>query len=79
MMDGQALRTTSEAERAASTGTVSGTCAQCGGAYRGRADKRFCTDACRTRHGREHKARKLAELVGRLHRLMGNACLDRQC
>jgi hypothetical protein len=72
-MDGQARRSASQAERAASTGMVSGTCAQCGHAYRGRADKRFCTDACRTRHGREQKTRELAELVGRLQRLAGRA------
>ena len=72
-MDGQARRSASQGERAASRGTVSRTCAQCGGAYRGRADKRFCTDACRTRHGRELKAREVAELVERLQRLAGRA------
>jgi len=68
-MDGQAVGSTSQGERAASRGTVSGTCAQCGGVYRGRADKRFCTDACRTRHGREQKAREVADLVARLQDL----------
>jgi hypothetical protein len=72
-MDGQAVGSALQGERAASRGSVSGTCAQCGGVYRGRADKRFCTDACRTRHGREQKTRELAELVGRLQRLAGRA------
>ena len=64
-------RTAPQAERAASAGTVAGTCDQCGGAYRGRRDKRFCSDACRTRHGRDAKARELADLAAKLQRLIG--------
>jgi hypothetical protein len=38
-----------------------GQCEQCHGPCLGRPDKRFCRDACRTRFGREQKARDLAE------------------
>jgi hypothetical protein len=41
-----------QAERAA----FAGICEQCGQPVRGRQDKRFCRDACRTRFGRERKA-----------------------
>ena len=46
----------SEAERSAFTGN----CEQCGKPFRGRKDKRFCRDACRTRFGREALAREAA-------------------
>ena len=56
-----------EAERAAS----SGLCEQCRQPYQGRRDKRFCRDACRTRCGRERKARALQEMAEALVRLTG--------
>ena len=57
----------SEAEREA----FRGCCQQCGEPYRGRVDKRFCTDACRSRFGREKKARELQETIATLVRLAG--------
>lgn len=56
-----------EAERSA----FSGMCEQCGEPFRGRRDKRFCSDRCRTRFGRERKARELQETIARLARLAG--------
>jgi hypothetical protein len=56
-----------EAERSA----FSGTCAQCRKPFRGRPDKRFCRDACRTQFGRERKARETAETIATLARLSG--------
>jgi hypothetical protein len=40
-----------QAERSASRGF----CQQCRKPFSGRPDKRFCSDACRTRFGRERK------------------------
>ena len=57
----------SEAERSASRGY----CEQCGAPFRGRADKRFCRDACRTRFGRARTTRELRETISRLARLAG--------
>lgn len=57
----------SKAERSA----ISGQCEQCRELFRGRRDKRFCRDACRTRFGREKRARDLAETMARLARLAG--------
>ena len=56
-----------EAERSASRGC----CDQCREPFRGRADKRFCSDACRTRFSREKRARAVAETIRRLSRLAG--------
>ena len=56
-----------EAERAA----FSGHCTACGAPFQGRQDKRFCRDACRTRFGRERKAREVLETIDRLTRLAG--------
>jgi len=56
-----------EAERAA----FSGRCAMCGAAFQGRQDKRFCRDACRTRFGRERKAKEVLATIARLARLAG--------
>jgi hypothetical protein len=56
-----------EAERS----EFSGICEQCGTAYRGRTDKRFCRDACRTKFGRERKAQELQATIERLTRLAG--------
>jgi hypothetical protein len=56
-----------EAERSA----LSGNCEQCGTAFVGRRDKRFCRDACRTRFGRERKTRQLQETIARLVELAG--------
>ena len=39
---------------------MAGHCEQCGQPFGGRKGKRFCRDACRTRFGREQKARALA-------------------
>jgi hypothetical protein len=58
---------TPKAERAA----CSGICEQCLEPYRGREDKRFCRDACRTRFGRERRAREMQETIARLARLAG--------
>ncbi len=57
----------SEAERSASRGC----CQQCGEPFRGRADKRFCSDACRTRFSREKRDREMAETIRRLSQLAG--------
>jgi len=54
-------------EHAASAGI----CEQCQTPFRGRQDKRFCRDACRTRFGRERKAREVQETIARLARLAG--------
>lgn len=56
-----------DAERSA----YSGHCAACGKPFEGRRDKRFCRDACRTRFGRERKAREVQETIDRLARLAG--------
>ena len=56
-----------EAERAAS----SGCCQQCRAPFRGRQDKRFCSDVCRTRFGRARKARELQDTIARLAKLAG--------
>jgi hypothetical protein len=55
------------AERAASRGI----CEQYWGPFRGRQDKRFCSDRCRTRFGRERKVRELQDLTARLLKLGG--------
>ena len=56
-----------EAERSATVGI----CQQCGEPFRGRQDKRFCRDACRTRFGRERKAKEVQVTIARLTRLAG--------
>ena len=56
-----------QAERSACRGC----CEQCGEPFRGRQDKRFCSDACRTRCGRERKALELEQAIARLSRLAG--------
>ena len=58
---------TPQAERAALTGC----CEQCGERFRGRVDKRFCSDRCRTRFGRERKQREMQERIAKLERLAG--------
>ena len=55
------------AERSAAAGI----CEQCGAPFRGRPGKRFCRDACRTRFGRERKARNIQETITRLAQLAG--------
>ncbi len=44
---------------------------QCGEPLRGGVDKRFCRDACRTRFGRERRAREWQVTLARLARLAG--------
>ena len=56
-----------EAERAG----FAGRCEQCREVFRGRVDKRFCSDRCRTRFGRKRKDREIAETISRLQRLAG--------
>jgi hypothetical protein len=56
-----------KAERAA----FSGRCAMCGALFQGRQDKRFCRDACRTRFGRQRKAKEVQARIARLARLAG--------
>ena len=56
----------SQAERSAS-----GRCVQCGDEFTGRQGKRFWSDACRTKFGREKKARDVTQIIGRLQRLAG--------
>jgi hypothetical protein len=52
-MAGQRTVRASEAERSATLGL----CEQCREPFRGRKDKRFCSDRCRTTFGRAEKAR----------------------
>ena len=52
---------------------TAGLCEQCRAPFRGRQGKRFCRDACRTRFGRERKARAIQDTIGRLARLAGVA------
>ena len=56
-----------QAERSA----IAGICEQCAQPFRGRQDKRFCRDACRTRFGRERKAGEVQATITRLARLAG--------
>lgn len=55
-----------EAERAATR-----RCLECGSPLRGRPDKRFCCSPCRTRFGRERKAREIGDAIERLMQLLG--------
>jgi len=48
-----------------------GICGQCGIPFRGRVDKRYCRDACRTAFGRDRKAREHQDTISRLSRLAG--------
>ncbi len=58
---------TPKAERAASMRC----CEQCREVFYGRVDKRFCSDRCRTRFGRERKHREMKARIAKLERLAG--------
>ena len=51
-----------------------GCCEQCGDPFRGRSDKRFCSDKCRTRFGREQF---VAALVKQPPALLEGAAVER--
>ena len=48
-----------------------GSCATCGEEFTGRADKKFCSDKCRTRHGRLRREQEMQETIRRLQKLAG--------
>jgi hypothetical protein len=59
-----------QAERSASPGI----CQQCRQPFRrGRPDKRFCSDACRTRYGRERKVGQVAPTTAKAMALARDA------
>lgn len=57
----------SEAERSASARL----CEQCRQPVSGRVDKKFCTDRCRTRFGRERRTHEIRDTISRLAKLAG--------
>ena len=44
-------------------------CATCGTLFQGRPDKRYCSDACRTRASRERRAQEVADTIARFDRV----------
>jgi hypothetical protein len=49
---------------------VAGSCERCSQPFTGRPDKRFCSDNCRTKGGREQKAREAMSGLDRFDRAM---------
>ena len=47
---------------------IEGACERCGTPFTGRPDKRFCSDNCRTKGGREKKARQAVSARARITR-----------
>lgn len=62
-----------QVERSASRGI----CEQCREPFRGRKDKRFCSDACRTKFGREHKDSQVRDFMAWVLSLAATAATAR--
>lgn len=58
------------------TVNISKTCAECGKPFQGRADKKFCSDSCRSAHnnslrtGSHHYVRQVHYILKKNHRIL---------